>query len=62
MHECAPGAAVAVNERVDGLELGMGDRGVGDDREVVSTQERDKVVDSGRDPPVLRGNVACVVG
>ena len=44
MDEGAADAAVPVRERVDGLELRVGDRGLDDGREVRPVHERDQVV------------------
>lgn len=38
-----PMPPVAIGERVDGLKLGMGDRGLRDDRQVGAVCERDQV-------------------
>jgi hypothetical protein len=39
--EAPSGAAVAVAERMDGLELGVGHRGLGDAWQIVEVHERD---------------------
>ncbi len=46
--EAASGAAVAVTEGVDGLELGVRDRGLRDGGQVVEVHERDEVVEQAR--------------
>ncbi len=48
MDEAAPGAAVAVTEGVDGLELGVRDRSLRDGRKVVEVHERDEVIEQAR--------------
>ena len=44
MDERAPGAAVAVGEGVDRLELGVGDAGLHERRQLLLAGERDEVV------------------
>jgi hypothetical protein len=47
--EGEPDAAVAVGERVDALELGVGDRCLGDRLDVVSVREGDEVLEQAGD-------------
>jgi hypothetical protein len=50
----APGAAVAVDERVDRLELCVGDRRLGQERHVGAGDKRAEAIDCGHDPRVMR--------
>ncbi len=51
MDERAPGAAVAVGERVDRLELGMGDRRLHESRMVVPVNVREQIVEQRGEGP-----------
>ena len=45
MYDCAPSAAVAVHEWVDGLELRVRDRGLGDRGKFVGIAEGTEIVE-----------------
>ena len=51
--ERPPGASVPVDERVDGLELRVGDRDVRDDGEIGAARERDQIIDGAGNARVL---------
>ena len=50
MDEAAADATVAIREWMDGLELGVSDRGHGDRRDVVARQEGHEVIDEALAP------------
>ena len=60
LDEGPAGTAVAVGKRVDGLELGMSDGDLRQQREVVAGREPEQVVDGVRNAPVVRGDVVGV--
>jgi hypothetical protein len=57
MDEGASGAAVAVGERVDGLELCVGDRSVHEHRDVVAPGEAREVGDGWPGSSVVRRSI-----
>ena len=58
MHQRPAGATVAVGERVDGLELGVGDGGLGEGRVDVVVDVGDEVVEEPGDLVGWRGDEA----
>ena len=44
MYQTATGAAVAIPERMDGLQLGMGNRGLCNDRDVVEVHKLYEII------------------
>ena len=55
MDQSPSGAAVAVGEGVDGLELGVGDAGLDEGGQVVGVGEGDQVVHEGGAPTSAGG-------
>lgn len=62
MDEAASGASVAVAERVDGLELGVSHRGLGDGWQIVEVHERDEIFEEIADAALRRGDEGGVDG
>ena len=61
VHEGTAVSSVSIGERMDGLELGVGDGGLGQNRYVVAIDEREQVVDRTRDVVVARRDEQRVV-
>ena len=62
MDEAPSGAAVPIAERVDGLELGVSYRGLGDGGQVIEVHERCEIVEQVAYPVLGRGDERGVGG